>query len=233
MEHSCQIRSIYQLCNVRGKKLLEMFPQYSKAQIYVHAQKALHGEPLFDKRKRNKGRPSKLSSQDKRRIIRTIPKLRKSDGSFTSQHLQLESDVSQVSNRTFCRYQNVIGYKYLQSRKKGLLTEADLKAQLKYCRNIKKRNLGQVFWNRGISFYLGGVGFEFKTNPLDQARTPTAHEWRKGNEGLDINCVSRGKKGRRNANFMVVVLWERSSFCQAIFRDHGWPYVRQNNKRRI
>ena len=233
MEHSCQIRSIYQLCNVRGKKLLEMFPQYSKAQIYVHAQKALHGEPLFDKRKRNKGRPSKLSSQDKRRIIRTIPKLRKSDGSFTSQHLQLESGVSQVSNRTFCRYQNVIGYKYLQSRKKGLLTEADLKARLKYCRNIKKRNLGQVFWNRGISFYLDGVGFEFKTNPLDQARAPTAREWRKGNEGLDINCVSRGKKGRRNANFMVVVLWERSSFCQAIFRDHGWPYVRQNNKRRI
>ena len=91
-------------------------------------------------------------------------------------------------------YLNVSGYKYLQSRKKGLLTEADLKAQLKYCRNIKKRNLGQVFWNRGISFYLDGVGFEFKTNPLDQARAPTAHEWRKGNEGLDINCVSRGKK---------------------------------------
>ncbi len=56
------------------------------------------------------------------------------------------------------------------------------------------------------TFYLDGVGFEFKTNPLDQARAPTAQEWRKGNEGLDINCVSRGKKeGRRNANFMVAV----------------------------
>ena len=41
-----------------------MFPQYSKAQIYVRTQKPLNGEPLFDKRKRNKGRPSKLSSQD-------------------------------------------------------------------------------------------------------------------------------------------------------------------------
>ncbi|CAB4002921.1 Hypothetical predicted protein, partial [Paramuricea clavata] len=58
MEHPCQMRSIYQLCNVRGKKLLEMFLQNSKA-------------------------------------------IRKSDGSFTSQRLQLESGVSQVSNRTF------------------------------------------------------------------------------------------------------------------------------------
>ncbi len=166
MEHSCQIRSVYQLCNVRGKKLLEMFPQYSKAQIYVHAKKPLNGESLFDKRKLNKGRPSKLSSQGKRRIIRTIPKqLRKSDGLFTSQCLQLESGVPQVSNRTFRRYLNVSGYKYLRSRKKGLLTEADLKAQLKYCRNIKKRNLGQVFWNRGISFYLASsAGNSFATS---------------------------------------------------------------------
>ena len=166
MEHSCQIRSVYQLCNVRGKKLLEMFPQYSKAQIYVHAKKPLNGESLFDKRKLNKGRPSKLSSQGKRRIIRTIPKqLRKSDGLFTSQRLQLESGVPQVSNRTFRRYLNVSGYKYLRSRKKGLLTEADLKARLKYCRNIKKRNLGQVFWNRGISFYLASsAGNSFATS---------------------------------------------------------------------
>jgi hypothetical protein len=29
-----------------------MFPQYSKAQIYVHAKKPLNGEPLFNKQKR-------------------------------------------------------------------------------------------------------------------------------------------------------------------------------------
>ena len=51
IEHSCQIRSLYQMCNVRGKKLLEMFPQYSKAQIYVHAKRKINGEPLFDERK--------------------------------------------------------------------------------------------------------------------------------------------------------------------------------------
>ena len=73
MEQSCQIRSIYQLCQVRGTKLLEMFPQYSR-------------------------KPSKLSLQDNPQIIRTIPKLQKSEGSVTSERLQLESGVCQVSN---------------------------------------------------------------------------------------------------------------------------------------
>ena len=67
-----------------------------------------------------------------------------------------------------------------------------------------------VFWGRGISFYLDGKGFEFKTNPFDQARTPKRREWRKRTEGLDISCVVKGKKeGCRNANFMVVTAHRR------------------------
>ena len=31
--------SLYQMCNVSGKKLLEMLPQYSKVQIYITLQK--------------------------------------------------------------------------------------------------------------------------------------------------------------------------------------------------
>ena len=51
-EHSAQIRAAYQLSNVRGKNLIKMFPQYSKAAIYKHAKKPLRLAPVFDKRKR-------------------------------------------------------------------------------------------------------------------------------------------------------------------------------------
>ena len=84
LEHSCQIRTLYQISGVHGKALLNMFPQYSKAQIYVHARKPINGEPVFDRRKINKGRPRIFLQRDLRNMVRTIPKLRKSTGSFTS-----------------------------------------------------------------------------------------------------------------------------------------------------
>ena len=48
-----------------------MFPQYSKVAINKHAKKPLNGEPVFDKRKTNKGRPKKLTVRDERSILRT------------------------------------------------------------------------------------------------------------------------------------------------------------------
>ena len=106
-EHSAQIRAAFQLSNVRGKKLLKMFPQYSKAAIYKHAKKPLNGEPFFDKQTMNKGRPKKLSIQDERSIIRTIPKLREQLGNFTSKRVQLEpigqNDVDTTLKRTLYR----------------------------------------------------------------------------------------------------------------------------------
>ena len=41
VEHSQQIRCLYQVCGVSGKKLLQMFPQYCKAAIYNHAKRPL------------------------------------------------------------------------------------------------------------------------------------------------------------------------------------------------
>ena len=50
---------------------------------------------------------------------------------------------------------------------------------LKFCRNIQKQGLGRHFWDKGISFYLDCVGFEFKTCPQDQMRGPKTREWRR------------------------------------------------------
>ena len=68
VEHSCQIRALYQISNVRGKNLLQMFPQYSKVQVDVHAKKPINGEPVFDHRAR------KFSVHDERSMKQTIPK---------------------------------------------------------------------------------------------------------------------------------------------------------------
>ena len=91
--HSVEIAAVYQKASVSGAKLLQMFPQYSKASIYRHAKKPIGEDARCDKRQHNKGRPSKLSAKDKRRILRSIPKLRDSDGSFTSPRIAVETCI--------------------------------------------------------------------------------------------------------------------------------------------
>ena len=219
IQHSCQMRAAYSLGGVRGKKLLKMFPQYSKTAIYTHVKKPLNGNVPVDKRKTNVGRSTKLSLQDKRKIIRTVMKLRKSVGSFTSKAIQTESGVSHVSDRTIRRYLNRAGYHYLQSRKKGLLLEKDLIQRLRFCRKIRRLKVTQQFWREGISFYLDGKGFEYKTNPLGQARCPSSREWRRRGEGLSFGCVAKGKKeGSTNANFMVAIAYNKGAvMCKQYF----------------
>ena len=158
--------------------------------IYKHAKKPLNGEPVFDKRKMNKGRPKKLTVQDERCI------------------LQLGSGVTQVSNRTIGNVLNKEGYHYFRSRKKGLLHASDLKARKRFCQKVRHKNLTQDFWNKGISLYLDGKSFEYKSNPHDQARAPRARQWRKRGEGLKFRCMAKGKKeGCTNVNFMVAIAY--------------------------
>ena len=47
------------------------------------------GQPArADRRVNNKGRPRKLFERDERRVLRSVPDLRRSEGSFTSRRLQ-------------------------------------------------------------------------------------------------------------------------------------------------
>ena len=205
-QHAAEMKAAYQLAKVRGKKLLAMFPQYSRSTIYFYATQKINNTPTVDGRKTNKGRPKKLSQQDERQIERCFKKVRQSTGHFTSKRVQVESGVNHVSNRTFIRQLNSLGYRYLRSRKKGLMNQADLNKRMTFCRMVKRLQLKEDFWKSGISLYLDGKGFEHKTNPHDQARAPRCREWRKPGEGLSLGCVAKGKKeGCRNANYMVAI----------------------------
>ena len=207
VRHSAEMAALYQIAGLRGKALIDKFPQYSRATIYRHAKKELNGLAPFDRRKKNPGRPRKVTAQDKRAIIRAVPKLREEEGWFTSARVAVQAGVAEkFSNRTVRRVLNGEGFKYCQARKKGLLLHRDLKARKEFCNKVKALKLGPDFWKYHIAFYLDGKGFQFKTNPLDQARAPRARLWRKVSEGLKYGCTAKGQKeGAVNANFMVAI----------------------------
>ena len=71
-----------------------------------------------------------------------------------------------------------------------------------------KKDYDQHVWQNSISFFLDGVSFIHKYNPLDQARAPKGRIWRKPREGLSYGCTAKGAhcgSGGRVAKFMVAV----------------------------
>ena len=165
LEVSVDLRYLFQDKGIRGKELLKMYPKLSKATIYRHAKKPL-ADKTVDKRKHNHGRPRKISPQDKRLILRQIHILREQYGSFTIKRLRVSAGVRKdVSDETVRRVLRDAGYRFLHSRKKGLLKKDDLKKRRKFARKFAKM-LTDKFWEEGISFYIDAAGFQYKYNPL-------------------------------------------------------------------
>ena len=204
--HSAEMRCLYQMSGYGLNRIVELYSKfgYKRSTIHEHAVKPIAAEHLIDKRSLNKGRPRLLSERDDSAIVVSLKKLRDTEGTFTSPRIQVESGTTEVSNRTVRRSLNRQHYHYNNTQRKGRLSPKDLKLRTRFCRDIKKQKLGQEFWKRGIAFYVDGVGFEYKSNPLDQARSPTAREWMRDDEKLKLNCTAKGKKeGAVNVNFMV------------------------------
>ena len=102
---------------------------------------------------------------------------------------------------------NKHAFKYLQTRRKGLLSGKDLKRRVQYARNMMINHPENV-WTKHVCFYLDASSFVHKINPFSQARAPGTRNWRKKNEGLCIDCTSKGKKagsGGKIAHFMVCI----------------------------
>ena len=145
VEHSQQIRCLYEVCDVSGKKLLQMLPQYCKVAMDNHAKRPIGDKNVFDKRKLNKGRPPKVTIHDKIRILRTVPNLRRTVGSSTSKPVQVESDMMHVYNRTIRNILHKGCCKYRKSWRKELLKNSGLQKRAKFCGNVKKHKLTQKF----------------------------------------------------------------------------------------
>ena len=210
IRHSADMTALHQHANVKIKELITMFPQYSSATIYRHAKRPLGTDIPINKSKFNKGRPRKISQRYSRKIVRSIKVLREDLGSFTSRRVSIEAGIDSffVCNRIVRRELNRNGFKYQTTRRKGLTKESDFKDRLKFCRKIKRRNLGTSLWSEHVSFYLDGVGFEFKTNHFDNARAPKSREWRRDDEGLLVTRNGK-KEGCKNSNFMVGISYNK------------------------
>ena len=107
---------------------------------------------------RGPGRPRKLSKRQDRVFLRCITNLRKEDGNFTVKRLMERADlnIAHVSWRTVQRFLHSNGYRYLNSRKKSVLLNADFKKRLQFAKKMKTEFHDNV-WTEDIAFYLDGV----------------------------------------------------------------------------
>ena len=61
-----------------------------------------------------------------------------------------------------------------------------------------------------MAFYLDGISFAFKRDPLKVARAPKARMWRKRGEGLSFGCTAKGHKegtGSTLVKFFVAITY--------------------------
>ncbi len=140
-------------------------------------------------------------------VRKSLEDLVRNEFAFTSVRLQAASNLTAaMSNLTFRRLLNYLGYKLLNTRRKGVLTPADLKQRRQWCRKISKRELDVSFWREGIAMYIDGVGFEWKLDPYAHAKTLGSREWRLRKEGLRFGCTAKGKsEGKKLVKFLVAM----------------------------
>ena len=89
---------------------------------------------------RKPGRKPKLNARDKCMLLRTLHIMRRNRRQITVMSLVKEAglDPTLVHRRTFSKYLNAWGFKFLQARKKGLLSDKDKKTRFRYASDMKK-----------------------------------------------------------------------------------------------
>ena len=250
-EDSMYVRTLTQKCGVSVYQILNnpaQYPRlskYPKTTLYRHAKKSL-SEPTVDKRHQNVGRPRKSNERIKRIIKRQINILRSSIGTFSTTNLQKSCGLSNdMSNSTFRRVLKQMGYRWRNTRRKGKLLPKDLRLRMEFCRKMIRLNLNNHnFWQNGIALYVDGVGFEYKSNPFEHAKSLGSREWRMASEGLKLNCTSKGRKeGKTTVQFIVGMTYEEGvvlcvpmtqrisgQYYAEIIRDHVKDALRRSGK---
>ena len=71
IKQALYIRLLYQEQKLSVPEIMKRYPQYSRATIYWHVKRPV-AETIVDRGKQNKGRPCKLSAQNKRLITTRV-----------------------------------------------------------------------------------------------------------------------------------------------------------------
>ena len=131
-----------------------------------------------EKDRKLRGRPRLISPRDERIIVRNIARLRKAEGNFSCHQLRAESGLHHVSLCTMNRTLKRLGFGFMETRRKGILTEKDYAERRQFARTVQ-RSYSKDFFKTDICFYLDGVSFYHKSNPMNDARAPHGKVWRK------------------------------------------------------
>ena len=153
-ESGITVKEITKRCNV------------SRASVY----RCLQNEKIWSKKK-STGRPRRITLREQRIIRRNIVKLRESEGNFSINTIRAESGLSNVPLCTVNRALKRMKFQFCDARRKGVLTKADRSTRVKFAREVVKSNCPNL-WKEDICFYLDGVSFWYKTNPVLQRRKP-------------------------------------------------------------
>lgn len=204
LEVSLVLRYLHQVQGESLKHLQELYPQFKRTTIYRHMKKKIND--VNTHKGKSSGRPKKYTPRDVRHITAAVEKLYDTKGNFSGTDIRKESGVSHLSPRTVRRVLNQQGYRFRQCRKKGLLTQEDLKLRLKFAKKCK--TLPPTFWKEGICFYLDGVSFVHKTQPYESARTDRTRTWMRKGDSLKRHCTAKGSKEGVNgkvAHFLCAI----------------------------
>lgn len=154
-----------------------------------------------------RGRRKILSLRDSRKLNRALVTLRLEDANFTVMDVVKRSGIplNAAHYRTFHREIRQLGYAFRPSRKKGILTEKDLKMRRKFARS-RLNDCRADYWTKDVAFYLDGVSFVFKGNPMSDAVKPNNRIWRKKSEGLTFTTKgSKDLAGGKRLHLIVVI----------------------------
>jgi transposase len=197
-EGQMSLRAVARKCNISSSSVKRITDNWDKPKQRTANKKSA----------RPRGRPRKISKVQERYILRELIKLRRSEGTFSISRLMTVTGISKayVTPRTVLNVLHRHGYTFRQTRKKGLLTCGDLSKRKRFATDMVKRPVR--FWCQDVGFYLDAISFVFKTNPLDQARTPRSRIYRRPGEGLLRGCTTKGCKegtGGKVAKFVVSI----------------------------
>ena len=194
----------------------------SRASVYRCLKRANQAE----KKSKKHGRPRLIDARQERKIQRTIARLREQEGNFSCHRIRAEAGLYNVSLWTINRTLKRMGYAFLEARKKGILLEKDFRERLKFARKVKRTYCNDFFMN-DICFYLDGVSFYHKYNPLDDARAPKGKIWRKRKEGLSVTAKGKhvGSGGRVVKMIVAISYGKGVIYCEQYEKLDGNYYA--------
>ena len=184
-----------------------------------------------DKVCRRSGRPRKISDRDGRALIRGLQRLRLRGRDVTVKTVVKESGCSfqQAHRRTFSRFLNEKGYGYLIARRKGILSEKDRRIRLQYARKMRRElSRNAHFFKHDIAFYLDGVSFIHKQNPVQAAAGTKSRIWRKKNEGLQFTAKgSKDLAGGRRLHLIVAIAYGKGVVLKEVYEKMDGQFFMQ------